>query len=57
MGRRVQAGMIWLNTYKAIAYSTPFGGYKDSGIGRLNGFAAVDEFLQTKTIWHEPERP
>jgi aldehyde dehydrogenase (NAD+) len=51
---RLQAGMVWLNTYKAIAYSTPFGGYKDSGIGRLNGRAAVEEFLQTKTVWHEP---
>jgi acyl-CoA reductase-like NAD-dependent aldehyde dehydrogenase len=54
VARRVQAGLVWLNTYKAISYLTPFGGYKASGIGRLHGQEAVDEFLQTKTIWHEP---
>jgi aldehyde dehydrogenase (NAD+) len=54
VARSLQAGMVWLNTYKAVAYSTPFGGYKDSGVGRLNGRGAVEEFLQTKTIWHEP---
>jgi aldehyde dehydrogenase (NAD+) len=54
VARRLQAGMVWLNTYKAIAYSTPFGGYKESGVGRLNGRDAVDGFLQTKTVWHEP---
>lgn len=54
MARRLQAGMVWLNTYKRNSYLTPFGGYKESGIGRLNGQAAVDEFLQTKTVWHEP---
>jgi aldehyde dehydrogenase (NAD+) len=53
----LQAGLVWLNTYKAIAYTTPFGGFKDSGVGRLNGQAAVDEFLQTKTVWHQPLEP
>jgi aldehyde dehydrogenase (NAD+) len=54
VAHELEAGMLWLNTYKAIAYTTPFGGFKDSGVGRLNGKAAVEEFLQTKTIWHQP---
>jgi aldehyde dehydrogenase (NAD+) len=54
VSRRLEAGMVWLNTYKSISYLTPFGGYKASGIGRLNGREAVGEFLQTKTVWHEP---
>jgi acyl-CoA reductase-like NAD-dependent aldehyde dehydrogenase len=54
MARRIEAGFVWLNTYKAISYLTPFGGYKSSGVGRLHGQEAIGEFLQTKTVWHEP---
>ncbi len=53
IARRLQAGTVWLNTYRAIAFNSPFGGYKESGLGRENGIEAVDEFLQTKSVWCE----
>lgn len=51
MSEQLQAGTVWVNTYRAISYMAPFGGYKDSGLGRENGQDAVHEFLQTKSVW------
>jgi aldehyde dehydrogenase (NAD+) len=51
MSERLQAGTIWVNTYRAISYTTPFGGYKRSGIGRENGQEAIMGYLQTKAVW------
>jgi (Z)-2-((N-methylformamido)methylene)-5-hydroxybutyrolactone dehydrogenase len=51
MPRRLQAGTVWVNTYRAISYLSPFGGYKRSGIGRENGAEAIREYLQTKSVW------
>ena len=48
---RLQAGIVWVNTYRAVSYLSPFGGYKRSGIGRESGAAAIHEFLQTKSVW------
>ena len=48
---RLEAGTVWVNTYRAVSYLSPFGGYKQSGIGREGGLTAVHEFLQTKSIW------
>ncbi|MCD0501761.1 aldehyde dehydrogenase [Bordetella petrii] len=53
LAKRLQAGTIWINTYRAMACNSPFGGYKSSGIGRVNGIEAVDQFLQTKSVWCE----
>jgi aldehyde dehydrogenase (NAD+) len=53
MARRLQAGTVWINTYRALAFNTPFGGYKASGIGRQNGIEAVGQYLQTKSVWCE----
>lgn len=53
MAQRLQAGTVWVNTYRALAFNAPFGGYKDSGIGRVNGVEAIDQFLQTKCVWCE----
>lgn len=50
MSRRLQAGTVWVNTYRAINLRVPFGGYKQSGIGRENGVEAMDEFSQVKSI-------
>jgi (Z)-2-((N-methylformamido)methylene)-5-hydroxybutyrolactone dehydrogenase len=51
MSERLQAGTVWVNTYRAVSFMAPFGGYKDSGLGRENGIDAVREYLQTKAVW------
>lgn len=53
MAAALQAGTIWLNTYRAYSPAAPFGGYKDSGVGRSNGIEAILEYRQTKTVWCE----
>ncbi len=47
----IRAGTIWVNTYRAISYMSPFGGYKMSGLGRENGIEGMKEYLQTKSVW------
>ena len=47
----MEAGTVWINTYRAVSYMAPFGGYKRSGIGRESGQEAIDAYLQTKTVW------
>ena len=51
MAERLQAGTIWVNTYRAVSYLSPFGGYKRSGIGRENGKDAIKEYMQQKCVW------
>jgi acyl-CoA reductase-like NAD-dependent aldehyde dehydrogenase len=51
MAERIQSGTVWVNTYRAVSYMSPFGGYKDSGLGRENGIEAINDFLQTKSVW------
>jgi aldehyde dehydrogenase (NAD+) len=51
MSERLEAGTVWVNTYRAISFMSPFGGYKRSGIGRESGIEAVREYLQTKSVW------
>jgi aldehyde dehydrogenase (NAD+) len=51
MSERLRAGTIWINTYRAISYTSPFGGYKRSGIGRESGLDAIKEYLQVKSVW------
>jgi acyl-CoA reductase-like NAD-dependent aldehyde dehydrogenase len=50
---RIKAGTIWINAYRVVAPSVPFGGFKDSGLGRENGVAAVDAYLENKSVWVE----
>jgi len=47
----IRAGTVWVNTYRAMSYMSPFGGYKKSGVGRENGIDAMYEYLQTKSVW------
>lgn len=51
MMEKLKAGTVWVNTYRALSFMAPFGGYKDSGLGRENGMDAVREFTQLKTVW------
>lgn len=47
----MEAGTVWINSYRAVSYMAPFGGYKRSGIGRESGQEAIGAYLQTKTVW------
>ncbi len=51
MARALEAGTVWINMYRAMAPQSPFGGYKESGIGRQNGSEAILEYVQTKSVW------
>ncbi|MEP7261352.1 MAG: aldehyde dehydrogenase [Usitatibacter sp.] len=51
MSEKLQAGTVWVNTYRAVSFMAPFGGYKDSGLGRESGIDAIREYLQVKTVW------
>ncbi len=51
MSERLKAGTVWVNTYRAVSYTSPFGGYKQSGIGRESGLEAIKEYLQVKSVW------
>lgn len=51
VARRLEAGTVWVNTYRALTYASPFGGYKQSGYGREMGVEAVREFTQVKSVW------
>ena len=48
---QLHAGTVWVNTYRMFSYLSPFGGYKQSGLGREGGFAGLHEFLQSKSVW------
>jgi aldehyde dehydrogenase (NAD+) len=50
---KIRAGSVWINAYRVVAPSVPFGGFKHSGLGRENGLHAVDEYLEEKAIWVE----
>lgn len=51
MSDRIHSGTVWVNTYRAVSFLAPFGGVKDSGIGRENGISAITEYLEDKTVW------
>ncbi|HEY4440482.1 MAG TPA: aldehyde dehydrogenase, partial [Candidatus Elarobacter sp.] len=47
---QLQSGLVSVNTYRPVHWMLPYGGFKMSGIGRENGFDAVNEYLETKTV-------
>jgi acyl-CoA reductase-like NAD-dependent aldehyde dehydrogenase len=51
MARRVRAGIVYVNCFDADDITTPFGGYKQSGIGRDKSLHAIDKYTETKTVW------
>ena len=51
MIKRITAGVVWVNTYRAVSPIAPFGGYGMSGHGREGGLAAALDFTRTKTVW------
>jgi acyl-CoA reductase-like NAD-dependent aldehyde dehydrogenase len=48
---KLQAGTVWVNNYRATSFTSPFGGYKESGIGRESGTETIREYLHTKCVW------
>jgi betaine-aldehyde dehydrogenase len=50
IGRRARAGTVWVNTFMDGACELPFGGYKQSGLGRELGRHAVEDYTETKTL-------
>lgn len=47
----IRAGIVWVNTYRAVSPIAPFGGFGLSGHGREGGMAAVLDYTRTKTVW------
>ena len=50
---QVRAGTFWVNGYKTIHVSSPFGGYGESGYGRSSGLDALREYSEVKSVWVE----
>ncbi|KAG1472186.1 hypothetical protein G6F56_001694 [Rhizopus delemar] len=50
VSNRLQAGTVWVNCYNELDYNTPFGGFRQSGIGRENGEYALENYIQIKTV-------
>jgi len=51
VGRALEAGMVWINTYKQFSTAAPFGGFKDSGLGREKGLQGIRTYQQVKTLF------
>lgn len=49
--KAIRAGIVWVNTYRAVSPIAPFGGFGLSGDGREGGLAAALDYTRTKTIW------
>jgi acyl-CoA reductase-like NAD-dependent aldehyde dehydrogenase len=58
VARSVQAGNVWINTYKQFSISTPFGGWRDSGLGREKGRLGILQYMEQKAVyWGLNEQP
>jgi betaine-aldehyde dehydrogenase len=51
VANKIQAGIVWINDYNVTPPEVPFGGYKQSGVGRENGLQAIEHYTQVKTIY------
>jgi len=51
VARALEAGTVWINTYKQLSIATPFGGFKESGIGREKGITGMRLYQQPKGIY------
>ena len=49
--RKVRAGTVWINTYGYTDVRLPWGGERDSGLGREHGTAALENFTEPKAVW------
>lgn len=53
VSRRLRAGTVWINEYRLVSCTMPFGGYRTSGYGRENGFEVLRDYTQLKSVWVE----
>jgi acyl-CoA reductase-like NAD-dependent aldehyde dehydrogenase len=53
MARAIRAGMVYVNCYDADDITVPFGGFKQSGMGRDKSLHAFDKYTELKTTWIE----
>jgi acyl-CoA reductase-like NAD-dependent aldehyde dehydrogenase len=51
VARALHAGTVWVNTYKQLSVTTPFGGYKESGLGTEKGLQGMRVYMQTKALY------
>lgn len=51
MASAIRAGIVWINTYRAVSPIAAFGGVKGSGFGRESGFQAMWDYTRAKTVW------
>jgi aldehyde dehydrogenase (NAD+) len=51
LARDLDAGTVWINTYRTLTPLSPFGGFKDSGLGKENGVNVVSEYTRVKSVW------
>jgi aldehyde dehydrogenase (NAD+) len=51
LSEKLRVGTVWVNTYRAVSFTSPFGGYKRSGIGRESGLDAIKDYMQVKSVW------
>lgn len=51
VARALRAGTVWINTFKQLSISTPFGGFKSSGIGREKGLQGMHNYMQEKGLY------
>jgi aldehyde dehydrogenase (NAD+) len=51
MSEKIKSGTVWVNTYRAVSFMAPFGGFKESVLGRENGIEAIQSYLETKCVW------
>jgi betaine-aldehyde dehydrogenase len=57
VARRLEAGTVWINTYKQLSIASPFGGFKDSGIGREKGIGGLRLYQQAKSLYFDLDAP
>jgi betaine-aldehyde dehydrogenase len=53
VARQLEAGTVWINNWAVVYDETEEGGFKQSGQGRLNGLAAIEDFVEYRTVVHE----
>ena len=48
---RLRAGSVWVNNYRVLGHGLPFGGFKQSGLGRELGVDALQGYTEVKSVW------